>query len=215
MLKYASFASLIRFTDINLRKKHAGVIPERLTSRRFIMPDTPDIKTRPSWDEYFMELAFVVSKRSTCLSRHVGAVIVKDKRIMTTGYNGAPSGIESCLERGYCIRREQGCNSGTNLEICRGSHAEENAIVQAAKFGISLSGGTVYCTHQPCLICSKMIINAGIRRVVFKGSYPHEMSLEMFRDVKIELFHFDKEIPGMNVAGEFQGEGISDCGCGS
>jgi dCMP deaminase len=179
------------------------------------MPDVPDKKNRPSWDEYFMELAFVVSKRSTCLSRHVGSIVVKDKRIMTTGYNGAPSGIESCLERGFCIRREQGCNSGTNLEICRGSHAEENAIVQAAKFGICLSGGTVYCTHQPCLICSKMLINAGIKRVVFKGSYPHEMSLDMFREAGIDLFRFDGEIPGMEIEEVSKEEEARDCGCSS
>jgi len=161
------------------------------------MTDTSEKRIRPSWDEYFMELAFVVSKRSTCLSRQVGAIVVKDKRIMTTGYNGAPSGIESCLDRGYCLRRQKGYNSGENLEVCRGSHAEENAIVQAAKFGICLSGGTVYCTHQPCLICSKMLINAGIKQVVFKGSYPHEMSVEMFSDAGIELFHFEGDIPGM------------------
>lgn len=141
-----------------------------------------------------MQLAFVIARRSTCLNRDVGAVVVKDKRIMTTGYNGAPSGVESCIERGFCLRRERGIISGANLELCRGSHAEENAIVQAAKFGTCLQGATIYCTTQPCLICSKMIINAGICKVIYKGEYPHELSVEMFKEVGIKLIHYDKPI---------------------
>lgn len=119
---------------------------------------------------------------------------MKDKRIMATGYNGAPSGVESCLERGYCYRRKMGIPSGEKLELCRGSHAEENAIVQAAKFGISLNGATLYCTTQPCLICSKMIINAGIQKVVFKGGYPHKLSIDMFKEVGIELVQYEKPV---------------------
>ncbi len=158
------------------------------------MENSDQQKKRPSWDEYFMELAFVIARRSTCISRKVGAVVVRDKRIMTTGYNGAPSGVESCLDRGYCYRRKLGIKSGENLELCRGSHAEENAIVQAAKFGISLDGATIYCTTRPCLICSKMIINAGIKKVVCKGDYPHEISREMFMEVGVELVQYDKPI---------------------
>ena len=158
------------------------------------MPENRKKKSRPSWDEYFLSLAFVVARRSTCLNRDVGAVVVRNKRIISTGYNGAPSGVESCLDRGFCLRRKNGIKSGQNLELCRGSHAEENAIVQAAKFGISLEGATVYCTTQPCLICSKMIINAGIRKVIYKGEYPHEMSLEMFGETGIELVRYDKPI---------------------
>jgi len=162
------------------------------------MPDSPQKRLRPSWDEYFMELAYVVSKRSTCISRQVGAVVVKEKRIMTTGYNGAPSGIESCLDRGYCLRRRMDIQSGQHLELCRGSHAEENAIVQAAKFGICLAGGTIYCTHRPCLICSKMLINAGIKKAVYKGDYPHDMGKEMFEEAGVELVNFDGYIAGMD-----------------
>ena len=158
------------------------------------MPETSGKKTRPAWDEYFMELAFVIARRSTCHNRKVGAIIVLEKRIMTTGYNGAPSGVENCLDRGFCLRRKLGIPSGEKLELCRGSHAEENAIVQAAKFGISIAGSAVYCTTQPCLICSKMIINAGIKKVIYKGSYPHDMSLEMFNEVGIELVQYDKPI---------------------
>ena len=173
------------------------------------MTNIPFKKDRPSWDEYFMQLAFVVARRSTCLNRDVGAVVVKDKRIMTTGYNGAPSGVESCIERGFCLRRKMGIKSGANLELCRGSHAEENAIVQAAKFGTSLQGASIYCTTQPCLICSKMLINAGIRKVVYKGEYPHELSLEMFREVSIELVHYDKPIGNIII----NNEDTPDC-CG-
>ncbi|MCD6218113.1 cytidine/deoxycytidylate deaminase family protein [bacterium] len=163
------------------------------------MTDSNQKITRPSWDDYFMELAFVIARRSTCLSRKVGAVVVRDKRIMTTGYNGAPSGVESCLERGYCYRRKLGIPSGEKLELCRGSHAEENAIVQAAKFGISLDGATIYCTIRPCLICSKMIINAGIKKVVCKGDYPHEMGLEMFKEAGVEFILYDKPIENIII----------------
>lgn len=159
-----------------------------------------------------MQLAFVVARRSTCLSRHVGSVIVRDKRIMATGYNGAPSGVESCLDRGFCFRRKMGIPSGEKLELCRGSHAEENAIVQAAKFGTSLQNSHIYCTTQPCLICSKMIINAGIKKVFYKGKYPHEMSLEMFREVGIELVLYDKPIRNIIFEAEIEND---SCGCSS
>ena len=133
---------------------------------------------RPSWDEYFMEMAELARKRSTCLRRHVGAVIVKDNRVIATGYNGAPKGIRHCEETG-CLRQQLNVPSGKMHELCRGLHAEQNAIIQAACMGSSIEGGTLYCTTQPCVICTKMIINAGIKRVVIKESYPDALAQEM------------------------------------
>jgi len=135
-------------------------------------------QNRPGWDEYFMEVAQVVAKRSTCLRRSVGAVVVKDKRILATGYNGAPTGLPHCAEVG-CLREKLGIPSGERTEICRGLHAEQNALVQAARYGISLEGSTIYCTTEPCVTCSKMLINAGIRRVVYKEPYADQLGREM------------------------------------
>ena len=135
---------------------------------------------RPSWDEYFMDFAVLTARRSTCLRRQVGAVIVQDKHIIATGYNGAPRGIEHCGEReGGCLREQLGIASGEKHELCRALHAEQNAIIQAACMGSSIEGGTLYCTTQPCVICTKMIINAGIKRVVIKESYPDALAQEM------------------------------------
>ena len=141
------------------------------------------------WDKRFIELAELVASWSSCYqeNRQVGAVIVKDKRIMTTGYNGAPSGIESCKTKGKCLRRELDVPSGTKLELCYAVHAEQNAIIQAAKLGVCVDGATLYCTHQPCAICAKMIINSGIKRVVFKQGYPDDFSMEMFREAGLEI----------------------------
>ena len=133
---------------------------------------------RPSWDEYFMEMAELARKRSTCLRRHVGAVIVKDNRVIATGYNGVPKGIRHCEETG-CLRQQLNVPSGKMHELCRGLHAEQNAIIQAACMGSSIEGGTLYCTTQPCVICTKMIINAGIKRVVIKESYPDALAQEL------------------------------------
>ncbi|WP_078809471.1 deoxycytidylate deaminase [Selenihalanaerobacter shriftii] len=144
---------------------------------------------RPSWDEYFMELTSVVAKRATCLRRKVGALLVKERRVLATGYNGAPSGLEHCGEVG-CIRDDQEVPSGERHELCRGLHAEQNAIIQAALHGISIDGATLYCTHQPCVLCAKMIINAGVDRIVFGGSYPDELSLSMLKEAGIELEEF-------------------------
>ena len=143
---------------------------------------------RPSWDEYFMEMAEVAQKRSTCLRRQVGAVIVKDKRIMATGYNGVPTGIEHCEVRG-CLRDKLGVPSGQRHELCRGLHAEQNAIIQAAHLGQSIAGGTLYCTHQPCVICAKMIINAGLKRIVIRDGYPDALADEMLAEagLKVEM----------------------------
>ena len=118
---------------------------------------------RPTWDEYFMEMAELTARRSTCLRRQVGAVIVKERRAIATGYNGAPSGITHCQERGGCLRQKLGVPSGQRHELCMALHAEQNAIIQAASMGHAIEGGTIYITHQPCVICAKMIINAGIK----------------------------------------------------
>lgn len=149
-------------------------------------------RNRPDWDEYFMQIAHVVSRRSTCVRRQIGAVIVKDKRILTTGYNGAPSGLPHCLELG-CLRDEQGIPSGTRHEICRALHAEQNAIVQAALYGVSTRDSTLYCTHQPCSLCAKAAINAGVRRVVYEGDYPDQFALDMLQQAEVELLRFVME----------------------
>ena len=142
--------------------------------------------TRPSWDEYFLEIAGIVSKRSTCLRRKVGAVVVKERRILATGYNGTPSKIEHCAQTG-CLREKLNIPSGQRHELCRGLHAEQNALLQAALYGISLKGSTMYITNLPCIICAKMIINAGIKEVVICGSYPDKMASEFLRQAKVKV----------------------------
>ncbi|HIH37212.1 MAG TPA: cytidine deaminase [Methanocellales archaeon] len=141
---------------------------------------------RPSIDDYFLEIASVVAKRSTCLRNQVGAVIVKDKRILSTGYNGAPRDLEHCLDIG-CIREQNDIPSGERHELCRGVHAEQNAIIQAAIHGVSIEGSTLYSTHQPCILCAKIIINANIRRVLFVNSYPDDDALKFLRQAKVEI----------------------------
>ena len=145
-------------------------------------------KSRPTLDEYFMEIAKVVATRSTCLRQKVGAVIVKDKRILATGYNGAPSGLPHCLDIG-CLREQLKVPSGERQELCRGVHAEQNAIIQAAVHGVSIAGGTLYTTHQPCIACAKMIINAGIKRVVYGRRYADERGLDLLREAGIEVVY--------------------------
>lgn len=144
------------------------------------------------WDSRFMELAHTIGGWSSCYqeNRKIGAVIVRNKRILTTGYNGAPAGIVSCAERGECMRRNLNIPSGTRQELCYAIHAEQNAIIQAAKLGVSIEGATMYCTHQPCVICAKMIVNSGIARVIYGEGYPDEFSLEIFKQSGIELVKF-------------------------
>ena len=137
---------------------------------------------RPSWDEYFMEMAELTAKRSTCLRRNVGAVIVQDKHIIATGYNGAPRGLAHCADLGGCLREQMGVPSGERHELCRALHAEQNAIIQAANLGHSIEGSAIYVTHQPCSICAKMIINAGIDRIVVKEGYPDEMAVQILEE---------------------------------
>ena len=144
------------------------------------------------WDARFMEMTRLVSNWSSCYksNRQVGAVVVRDKRILTTGYNGAPAGVESCKERGECLREKLGIASGTRQEMCYAVHAEQNAIIQAAKLGVTLQGATLYCTHQPCSMCSRMIINSGIVRVVYEQGYPDEFSLKLFEEAGITIEKF-------------------------
>ena len=139
------------------------------------------------WDHRFMEMAQLVSTWASCYQeeRKVGAVIVKDKRVMTTGYNGAPAGVSTCGERGECLRKKLGIPSGTRHEMCYAVHAEQNAIIQAAKLGVNIDGSTLYCTHQPCILCAKMIVNAGIVRVVYHSGYPDEFALDIFKEAGV------------------------------
>ncbi|HZK87932.1 MAG TPA: cytidine/deoxycytidylate deaminase family protein [Anaerovoracaceae bacterium] len=142
---------------------------------------------RPSWDEYFMEMADLTSKRSTCMRRQVGAVIVKDKHIIATGYNGAPRGIKHCEERGGCLREKLDVPSGERHELCMAVHAEQNAIIQAATLGQSVEGGVIYVTNQPCVICAKMIINAGIKRIVVREGYPDQLSIDILGEAGLRI----------------------------
>lgn len=147
------------------------------------------------WDRRFMQMAELVASWSSCYqeNRQVGAVICKNKRVLTTGYNGASSGIVSCKERGVCLRRELNIPSGTRHEICYATHAEQNAIIQAAKLGVCIDGATLYCTHQPCVICAKMIINAGIKRIVYKYGYPDDFALKLLNEAKVELSKYEEQ----------------------
>jgi dCMP deaminase len=151
---------------------------------------------RPSWDEYFMDITRLVARRSTCLRRQVGAVLVKQKNILATGYNGTPSGITHCDVTG-CLREQLQVPSGERHELCRGLHAEQNAIIQAARHGINISDSTLYCTNSPCIICTKMLINAGIRKVFYLEGYSDQLSMEMLGEAGIEARSF-AELVGKN-----------------
>jgi dCMP deaminase len=142
-------------------------------------------------DEYFLKIAALVAERSTCLRHHVGAVAARNKQILTTGYNGAGAGLKDCLELG-CLRDEQKISSGTRHEICRAIHAEQNAIIQAGLHGVSLEGATLYCTHTPCIICAKMLVNAKIKRFVSFGKYADESFKELFKEAGIQVDMLEK-----------------------
>lgn len=141
---------------------------------------------RPGWDKYFVEIAKLVSTRSTCLRRKVGAILVKDKRILSTGYNGAPTGLKHCDEVG-CLRQKEKVPSGQRHELCRGLHAEMNTLLQACSYGVNLKGATLYSTNQPCMLCAKMLINAGIEKVVILAEYPDKQALSILREAKIKV----------------------------
>ena len=147
--------------------------------------------SRPSWDEYFLKITGQIAERSTCLRRRVGALLVKEKRILATGYNGAPIGLRHCAEVG-CLREDREIASGEHHELCRGLHAEQNAIIQAALHGIKIDGATLYTTHEPCVLCAKMLVNAGIKRVVYRDSYPDELAESILKEANIKLVHLEK-----------------------
>ena len=149
---------------------------------------------RPSWDQYFMQITHLVATRSSCLRRQVGAILVKQKNILATGYNGVPSGITHCCETG-CLREQMKVPSGERHELCRGLHAEQNAIIQAARHGVNIEGSTLYCTTMPCVICTKMIINAGITRVIYEQGYADRLAAEMIAETGIELLLYNGEEP--------------------
>ncbi|HBK85594.1 MAG TPA: cytidine deaminase [Firmicutes bacterium] len=144
---------------------------------------------RVSWDEYFMEITRVVATRSTCLRRQVGAILVKDRHIVATGYNGAPRGLAHCAEVG-CLRTQQGIASGERHELCRALHAEQNAIIQAAVSGVSIEGATLYVNLFPCSLCAKMLINSRIKRIVYCADYPDELSHALLQEAGIELVQY-------------------------
>jgi len=146
---------------------------------------------RPSWDKYFTEIAKLVATRSTCLRRQVGAVIVKDRHILATGYNGTPKGITHCEVVG-CLREKLKVPAGERHELCRGLHAEQNALLQAALYGTSLKDSVLYCTNQPCIICAKMLINAGIKEIIILDGYPDRMACEMLREAKVRVRRVEK-----------------------
>ena len=148
-------------------------------------------KRRPGIDQYFLRIASVVAERSTCLRHHVGAVAVKDKHILSTGYNGAAAGLKDCLELG-CLRDELNITSGTRHEICRAIHAEQNVIIQAALHGVSLEGATIYCTHSPCVLCAKMLANARIKRFVTFGSYADNAFTDLSKEANIEFDYLEQ-----------------------
>ena len=148
---------------------------------------------RPDWDDYFLQLADLVATRSTCLRRRVGAVLVRNERIISTGYNGAPRGLKHCLDTG-CLREERQIPSGHRYELCRGVHAEQNAIINAAYYGIATQDSVIYCTNQPCIICARMIINAGIVKVVHRGNFEDALALELMDEAGISIV--EKRIMG-------------------
>lgn len=177
--------------DADLDKKPTFIDPEGM-SRQTAANDLRPATERPGWDQYFMDITRVVASRSTCLRRRVGALIVRDRRILASGYNGAPAGLKHCLEVG-CLREERGIPSGQRHELCRGLHAEQNALIQAAVYGIAIQGAIYYVTHQPCVLCAKTIINAGIKKVVFQGAYPDPLSLEMFSEAGVDLVQYKEK----------------------
>ena len=144
------------------------------------------------WDKRFMDLTENIASWSSCCRRQVGAIIVMDKRIIATGYNGAPAGIKTCVDKKSCLRNEMGIASGTRAELCYAVHAEQNAVTQAARMGVSVKGATIYVTHQPCVLCAKILINAGIKRIVYKYGYPDKFSLELLDEAGIELVKYEE-----------------------
>ena len=146
---------------------------------------------RPDWNEYFMEMAELAAKRATCLRRKVGAVLVKNKKVLATGYNGAPMNIEHCESTG-CLREKMEVPSGERHEICRGVHAEQNLVAQAAIHGVKTEDSIVYCTHQPCIICTKILINAGVKKIYFKNSYSDEFAEKLLNQSNVKFIKYEE-----------------------
>ena len=182
----------------NSKKKYANLDIQKILmdtiheERKNIV--SPEEKQK-KWERRYMDLTKMVATWSSCArpDRQVGSIIVRDKRVIATGYNGAPSGIMNCAERGYCLREKLGISSGTRAEVCFSTHAEQSALMQTSKLGIPVYGATIYVTHRPCVICTKLIINAGIKRIVYAYNYPDEFSVEMLRQANIELVHLPDE----------------------
>lgn len=163
-------------------------INDKIKAYNEIKEEVITTNERISWNDYFMEMCDLIAKRSTCLRRKIGAVIIKDNRVLATGYNGSPTGITHCGDReGGCIREKNNIKSGTHHEICYAIHSEANAILQAAKYGISIEGATLYCNTRPCSICTRLIINSGIKKVYYRDYYPDEFSDQLFKEAGIEL----------------------------
>jgi dCMP deaminase len=151
-----------------------------------------EVTMRPTFDEVFMDIAHLMASRSTCVRRKVGAVIVKNKHVLSTGYNGPPKGVEHCTKE-TCIRTVRNIPSGERHELCRGLHAEQNAIIQAAIFGTPIAGSTIYITFTPCIVCAKMLINAEIKKIIYEGNYPDKLALDMLKEADIEMIQYDKK----------------------
>jgi len=181
--------------DQRIKENQGGALGRRIIRKRNDMtgknvPSQNVLGTRPDWDTYFLDIVDLVSRRSTCLRRAVGAGLVRDKRILATGYNGAPSKLQHCLDIG-CLREQLQVPSGERHELCRGLHAEQNAIIQAALHGVSTKDATLYCTNHPCVICAKMIINAGITHIVIRNGYSDKLAAEMFKEAAISVVQFN------------------------
>lgn len=153
---------------------------------------------RIPWDDYFIEMAQLAKKRSSCRRRSVGAVLVKNRKVLATGYNGAPKGLKDCLELGYCTREKMGIPSGERQELCRGAHAEANAIAQAAQFGVPVEGATLYATNFPCSMCTKLLINSNISEIIYEDGYPDGLSRQLLKESKLKARQFKKVSKGSN-----------------
>ena len=195
--EFVKLEELENTTDENAQQLRATMLlADRVITNDYTLPafhrQFDQITTvRPSWDHYFMKIAMLVSERSTCLRHHVGAIITKDKRIITSGYNGAPAGARDSLQLG-CLRDQMRIPSGTRAEICRATHAEQNAIIQSGLYGMTTEGGTMYCTHSPCYLCAKMVANARLKRFVTYKKYPDEMFGPLFQELGIEFVQIAK-----------------------
>ena len=148
---------------------------------------TEELYIRPTWDEYFLEVMHALAKRATCGRGRTACVIVKDNQIISSGYVGAPAGLPHCDEAGHLMKQVVNEDGSISEHCVRTIHAEQNAIIQAAKYGININGATLYCTHQPCVICAKMIINSGIKRIVYRNGYPDEFSLQLLNESGVEI----------------------------